>query len=296
MTLGQLWRLSRPATLPASVVPVAVGTAAGALTGTIAWPLALDMAVVAILLQAATNMTNEYHDYARGLDRAGAVGIAGVLVDGEMAADAVRAAFLTTFLVATVLGLGLAFARGPILLALGLASIAVAYLYNAGPWPISATPLGEATVFVVMGPLEVLVSEVAAVGRTSAAGLAASVPVAALVAAILLANNLRDHDTDRAHGRRTLPIVLGPALGSRLFAALVGLALAAPVALWRLGLLPPEALVVLAALPAAAGLVRRVAVAGADLRRAVPQTARLELLVGALLTLGLVTSPAIPGR
>jgi 1,4-dihydroxy-2-naphthoate polyprenyltransferase len=296
VTLGQLWRLSRPPTLPASIVPVTVGTAAGALAGRIAWPLAADMAVVAILLQAATNMTNEYHDYTRGVDERESVGIAGVLVGGEMAADEVRAAFLTTFLVATVLGLILAFVRGPLLLALGFLSIAVAYLYNAGPRPISATPFGEATVFVVMGPLEVLVSEIAAVGHGSAAGVAASVPVAALVAAILLANNLRDHDSDRRHGRRTLPIVLGPAAGRRLFTVLVGIALAAPVVGWLIGLLPVEVVLVLLAGPAALALVRGVTAPAADLRAAVGRTARLELLTGGLLAVGLVLSLALPGR
>ncbi len=296
MTLEQIWRLSRPPTLPASIVPVAVGTAAGVLTGPVAWPLALDMALVAILLQAATNMTNEYHDFARGLDQAGAVGIAGVLVERELTADAVRAAFLTTFLVATVLGLVLAFERGPLLLVLGLLSIAVAYLYNAGPRPISATPFGEATVFVVMGPLEVLVSEVAAVGHASAAAVAASVSVAALVAAILLANNMRDHDSDRRHGRRTLPIVAGLRSAGRLFAALVALSLAAPVAGWLLGLLPVGALAALLAAPLAFGLVRRLTAPGADLRLGVAHTARLELLVGGLLALGLVSSLALQGR
>ncbi len=296
MTPGQVWRLSRPPTLPASIVPVAVGTAAGALVAPVNWALAVDMAMVAVLLQAATNMTNEYHDFARGLDEAGAVGIAGVLVAGEMPADSVKAMFLTTFLVATVLGLLLAFVRGPLLLALGFLSIAVAYLYNAGPRPISQTPFGEATVFVVMGPLEVLVSEVAAVGRWSVVGLVASVSVAALVAAILLANNLRDHDRDRRHGRRTLPIVVGRAAGRRLFALLVGVAVAWPVAAVVAGLLPAAVLVVLLALPAAYALVRAVGAPGADLRAAVARTARLELLTGGLLTLGLVLSFALSGR
>ena len=296
MTIAQLWRLSRPPTLAASIVPVAVGTAAGALTARVSWLLALDMVAVALLLQAATNMTNEYHDFARGLDRAESVGIAGVLVQGETTGEAVRAAFLTTFLVALVLGLILAFVRGPVLLLLGLLSIAVAYLYNAGPRPISATPFGEATVFVVMGPLEVLVSEVAAVGRVTAVAAAASVPVAALVAAILLANNLRDHDADRLHGRRTLPIVLGVGAGQRLFAALVALAIAAPVAALLAGLLPWPVVAVVAAAPAALALVRALGAEGADLRRAVASTARLELLVGGLLTLGLAVSPLVGGR
>lgn len=294
MTPAQIWRLSRPVTLTASVVPVAVGAAAGAMGLPVSWPLLADMALVALLLQAATNMTNEYHDFVRGLDQRGAVGIAGVLVNGELEREAVRRAFLTTFLVAIALGLVLAWLRGPLLLALGLLSVAVAYLYNAGPWPISATPFGEATVFLVMGPLEVLVSEVAAVGRATGAGLAASVPVAALVAAILLANNLRDREADAAHGRRTLPILVGERRAGLVLTGLVALAFAWPVVAWATGLLPWPALVILIGVPAGVAVVRAVGPASTDRRRAVPQTARLELVAGGLLAVGLVLSRLHP--
>lgn len=287
MTARQIWHLSRPATLLASVVPVAVGTAAGALVAPLSLPLVADMAVVAILLQAATNMTNEYHDYVNGVDETASVGIAGFLVRGEVAAEEVRAAFLTTFLLAIALGLALAFVRGPVLLVLGLLSVGVAYLYNAGPRPISATPLGEAVVFLVMGPLEVLVSEMAAVGHVTWTGLWASVPVAALVAAILLANNLRDHDADRRHGRRTLPIVVGPPWARRLLGMLVAAAIAWPVAAGLFGWLPMRVWLVLAATPAAFAFVRRLTDPAADLRDAVAQAARLELVAGGLLALGL---------
>ena len=287
MTPAQVWRLSRPPTLAASIVPVAVGTAAGALSGPISWPLTADMAAVAILLQAATNMTNEYHDYVRGVDEAASIGIAGVLVRGEMPGEEVRASFITTFLVAIALGLVLAWVRGPVLLALGFLSVAVAYLYNAGPWPISSTPFGEAVVFLVMGPLEVLVSEVAAVGHVTWGGAWASVPVAALVAVILLANNLRDHDADKRHGRRTLPIVVGPPLARRLLVALVALALLWPGVAWLAGWLPVWAALALLAAPVAFTFVRRLTAADADLRGTVPEAARLELVTGILLAAGL---------
>jgi 1,4-dihydroxy-2-naphthoate octaprenyltransferase len=296
VTPAQLWRLGRPPTLPASIVPVAVGTAAGALARAPSWPLVADMAVVAILLQAATNMTNEYHDYVRGVDEAQSVGIAGVLVRGELDAGAVRRAALATFALAIALGLLLAWARGPLLLGLGLGSAAIAYLYNAGPWPLSATPFGEATVFVVMGVVEVLASEVAAVGRATWTGAVASVPVAALVAAILLANNVRDLDSDRRHGRRTLAIVVGERAARRLLAALIAAALAWPVAAWAAGLLPWTALVALAATPAAVAFMRGLGAPAADLRHAVARAARLELWAGGLIAVGLALAAILPRR
>ncbi|MCL6596960.1 MAG: 1,4-dihydroxy-2-naphthoate octaprenyltransferase [Firmicutes bacterium] len=289
MTPGQLWRLSRPPTLAASIVPVAVGTAAGALAHPPAWPLVGLMAAVALMLQAATNMMNEYHDYARGVDEEASVGIAGVLVRAEVAPASVRRAFVATLALAVASGLLLAWARGPLLLALGAGGVAVAYLYNAGPLPISATPLGEVTVFVVMGVVEVLASEVAAVGRATRAGWMASLTVAALVAVILLANNLRDREIDRRHGRRTLAILLGPRAGAALGAALVAMALVWPAVAAAAGWLPWPCAATLLAVPAGLRFARSL-LSDADPRTAVPRAARLELVAGGWLALGLAAA------
>jgi 1,4-dihydroxy-2-naphthoate octaprenyltransferase len=198
----------------------------------------------------------------------------------------VRSAAVTTFLVALALGLGLAWARGPLLLALGLASIAVAVAYNLGPLPLSQTPWGEAVVFCVMGPLETAVSEVAAVGYVTWAGLAASLPVGALVAGILLANNVRDLEPDRARGRTTLPMVLGAQASLVLFTGLAATALAFPAAAYLAGWLPASSMLAALAAPEAATVVQALA-RGTGLSRAVPLAARLELTVGLLLALGL---------
>ena len=290
-SLARYVRLSRPPTLAASVVPVAVGTAAGALAGPVNGFYVADMALVALLLQAGTNMINEYYDFHRGIDDPESSGIAGVIVKGEMTPETVWQTAITTFLVAVAFGILLAFLRGPLLFVLGFFSVAVAFLYNAGPLPISQTPLGELTVFLVMGPLEVAVSEVAAVGRVTAVGLAASIPVAALVAGILLANNLRDLAKDRARGRHTLPVLFGPTAASSLMRGLVALALAWPAALWLDGRLPAGTLVAVLGAPVAVPLLTALEKGGERLGAAVPLAARLELAVGALVTIGLLIGP-----
>lgn len=286
--LSRYVRLARPPTLAASVVPVAVGTAAGALSGRVNGLYVADMAIVALLLQAGTNMINEYYDFRRGIDDPESTGIAGVIVRGEMGLDGVWRSAVTTFLVAIAFGILLAFLRGPLLFVLGFFSVGVAFLYNAGPLPISQTPFGELTVFLVMGPLEVAVSEVAAIGRVTSQGLAASVPVAALVAGILLANNLRDRVKDGERGRRTLPVLFGPGAGESLMRALVALALVWPAVMWLAGRLPFAAMLAALGAPAAIGLMAALRAGGNRLRPAVSLAARTELVVGGLLTLGLL--------
>lgn len=277
-----LFRLMRPLTLVATVVPVLVGIAAAALRAEVNWWCALDMLVVAFLLQIGTNMANEYFDHRRGIDHAESVGIAGVIVLGEVPPRTVLRYTVATFALALVLGLILAYLRGFVLLMLGLVSMLLAVLYSAGPRPIAATPLGEVAVFLLMGPLEVLVSEVAAIGFSTPTGLFAALPVGLLVAAILTANNVRDHESDRERGRHTLAIILGERRGRAfLFALSLAGVLLSPL-LVLLGSLPWTALLSLLSLPLAF-TVRRIG----PLPGLLPAVARLHLANGLLLALGL---------
>jgi 1,4-dihydroxy-2-naphthoate octaprenyltransferase len=286
MTVADWWRLARPPTLAATFAPVVVGTAAAALAGPVNPTWTLVMLVVGLLLQIATNMTNEYTDYARGIDDPESVGIAGVIVSGRYSPATIRRWAYGTYVAAFGLGLVLVAVRGWVLLALGVAGILAGFLYNAGPRPLSATPWGEALVFVVMGPVEVLASELAAGGRATLAGAAASVAVGFLVAAILTANNLRDFEQDQARGRKTLVIRLGPRSGFRLLRLLVlaGI-LWAPLAA-ALGWLPPTAAVTLLAAPWAWRRLEGLKAPGA-LRRGVLVVGRVHLVTAFLLGAGL---------
>lgn len=282
MQARDLWRLARPETLPASLVPVAVGTAAAGLTGPLSPLWTADVLLVALLLQIGTNMANELFDYRRGLDRPGAVGIAGVLVSGRMRPRTLGFLTAGVYALAVLLGAALAAARGPVLLLLGLLAAALSLAYSAGPRPVAATPFGEALVFLLMGPLEVGVAEVAAGGRLTAAALWASLPVGLTVAAILLANNTRDLEKDREHGRRTLAILLGRERAARL---LEGLLLGAPLLALPMaagGLLPASSLLALLALPLALRLRKRL-----FLGNPVPPAGAFHLVSGLLLAAGL---------
>lgn len=277
-----LLRLTRPPTLAASLVPVAVGTAAGALRQRPSFALAALMLLVAILLQTATNMANEYFDYRRGLDDRHSLGIAGVIVEGRMEARTVARLTILTYALALLLGGYLAVVRGWLLLALGFLSIAAGVVYSAGRRPIASTPFGEMVVFLLMGPLEVLVSEVAAVGALTLAALLASLPVGLVVSAILLANNLRDLEPDQRHGRRTLAILLGRTAGGGLLRLLTLAAYLLPALFVLFRLLPAPTLLALASLPAFLPIWL-----GRMPRNPVPAVAKAHLALGLLLAVGL---------
>ncbi len=286
MTAREWWALARPPTLPASVAPVAVGVAAGALAGRVSWPLTAVMLAVALLLQIGTNMANEYADFRRGVDQVDSVGIAGFLVTGHMTAALIRRWAAGTFLVALLLGMVLVAARGPLLLGLGALGAAAAGLYNAGRRPLSATPLGEAVVFLIMGPIEVMAAELAAVGRATPVGLLASLAVGCTVASILMANNLRDRVPDRERGRRTVAVLLGPRDAHRGLVALVGAGLVLPLLFGAASLLPITAGVPVLLLPWAWARLRTLARPD-GLARGVLEAGRIHLWSGLLLALGL---------
>lgn len=262
-----------------------VGTAAGWIAAPVAWPLVGLMLVVVVALQAATNMVNEVADFIRGVDDVGSPGIAGVLVSGELSPAAAQRVALFVYAGALVAGLGLVWARGWVLLAMGLSGIAVSYLYSAGPLPIASTPFGELVVGFFMGPLAVLASEVAATGRVSGLGLLASVPVAFSVSAILLGNNLRDLPRDAERGRRTLAVLVGSAGATRVLTGLLG-----GVFLWCVALVGAEhlplAALLLAAVPAGWSILRTTRTRQ-GLERVVPALGRFHLMVGVLLGLAL---------
>ena len=278
---------ARPKTLPAAIVPVAVGTAAVANSGFIWWR-ALAAMVVALALQVATNYANDYSDGVRGTDddRVGPLRLVG---SGAASPGSVKRAMLFAFGVAGVVGLALSIAVNPWLLAVGAASIAAGWFYTGGSNPYGYIGLGEVFVFVFFGVVATVGS--AYVQTESISGVAAvlSIPVGVFAMALLVINNLRDRVGDAAAGKQTLAVRMGDAATRRLFiGSLVGaFALIAIVAVFadRLPLL-----LGLVGIATAYPAVRTVA-DGAVERELIPvleATGRTQLVAGLAMTIGLV--------
>ena len=281
-------RGARPRTLVAAVCPVLVGTAAAAEGPLRPWRAAAAL-IVALALQVGVNYANDYSDGVRGVDTPARLGPTRLVASGLAAPAEVRRAAAVAFAVAAAAGSALAVAVDLRLLLVGAAAIAAAVLYTGGPRPYGYAGLGELAVLLFFGVVATCGSAYVQLGRVPASALAASVPVGLGAVALLLANNVRDIDGDRAAGKRTLAVRLGRARARDLFAAVVaGIFLAAAL----LGLARPPVLVTLAALPLAVGPVRLVRRRsdGPGLLAALAGTARLQLAVGLLLAAGLWVS------
>jgi 1,4-dihydroxy-2-naphthoate polyprenyltransferase len=203
------WKLTRPHTLTAAFVPVFIGTALARLETSIDIPLFLAMLLACLIIQAATNMINEYYDYKRGLDHAESVGIGGAIVrDGIKPTTVIRLAFIL-FGIAMLLGVYICMNSNWWIAAIGSLCMLVAYLYTGGPVPIAYTPFGELFAGVFMGLIIILISFYIQTGTVTAGSILISVPIVILVGAILMANNIRDLDGDKENGRKTLAILLG---------------------------------------------------------------------------------------
>lgn len=286
MTMQQFIRVSRPPTLAATVVPMLVGGTSAWGAGFVWWAW-LDMIAIGFAMQIGANMLNEYFDYVKGLDKKDTLGIGGIIVSGEVTPSRVRRWALGCYAVALILGLLLVVFRDPWLLLMGILAIVAGFVYAGGPVPISSTPWGEFVVFVIMGPLEVTATQLAASGHITPLAWVASLPVGFLAASILLGNNLRDRIKDGEYGRRTIPVVVGSSKGRQVLASVVAGAFVAVGLATVRHALPWSALLMWLALPLAFKSVRSLQV-GEGLKRAVPTMGRLHILAGILLSLGII--------
>lgn len=283
---------ARPRTLPASVVPVLVGTACAAgEVDVIAWRAGAAM-VVALALQVATNYANDYSDGVRGTDSAERrVGPVRLVGSGLVEPGAVKRAAVLSFAVAGLAGLALAAAVGWELVAVGAAAMAAGWFYTGGPRPYGYLGLGEVFVFVFFGVVATAGSAYVQEESLSGLALVASISVGLLATALLVVNNLRDIPGDTVSGKRTLAVRLGDARTRWLYTAMVVVAFVV-VGVLALAFDRPWALVALAAAALAVEPVRAVLRGdrGPALIPVLVATGRVQLAFGALLSLGLWAS------
>ena len=199
---------ARPRTLPASVVPVIVGTACAVGEGGIIVWRALAAMVVALAIQVGTNYQNDYADGVRGTDSQ-RVGPVRLVASGLATPSEVRKAALASMLVAAAAGLALAIAVSPWLLVVGAASFLAGYFYTGGPKPYGYLGFGELFVFVFFGLVATIGSAYVQIEKITSVAVVAAIPVGFLITSLLVANNLRDIPTDGPAGKRTLAVRLG---------------------------------------------------------------------------------------
>lgn len=287
-----MWLMAaRPATLPAAVVPVLVGSAtAWAAAGRFHLGAFLAALLASVLIQVGTNFANDLFDFQRGADTERRTGPVRITTAGWVTPRQMLAATVLVFGLAFVVGLYLVLLRGWPILAVGLAAIACGVLYTAGPWPLAYHGLGDVFAFLFFGVVAVVGTHYVHAASLDWLALFASIPVGCLVTAILVVNNLRDIPTDRETGKRTLAVRLGDRGTRRQYGLLVAAAYVVPVLLWLAGAAGPAALLPLLSGVPAVRLVRTVAegAQGAALNPVLGGTGRLHLLYGLLWAAGLL--------
>ncbi len=289
----RIWVMAaRLRTLPAAIAPVLVGTAVAVQRG-IFRPGPFAAALLgALFIQIGTNLANDYSDAKRGADAEDRVGPVRVTAGGLVPPRQVLMATYVTFGLAVVCGLYLVSAAGVELLFVGIASIAAGVLYTGGPKPYGYEGLGEIFVFVFFGIVAVTGSTFAQLEEWPWESFVLAVPIGLLASAILVVNNVRDIDSDRRAGKRTLAVRLGRERGRTIYALMIYLAyLVAPLP-WLLGSLSPWLLLPWLTLPLAVQLVRKVRrhADGPTLNDALAKTGMLQLAFGLLLAAGVVAS------
>jgi len=302
---------ARPQTLPAGASPVLIGVGLAVADGAFA-PLPAAAALVgALLIQVGTNFANDYYDAVKGTDDPDREGFTRVTAGGLIDPASVKRATALTYGLALVVGLYLVGVGGVPILVVGLSSIVAGLLYTGGPYPYGYYGLGDLFVFVYFGLVAVTGTYyVQAVARmdpglfpaglapeaVTVAGLFGGAAAGALATNILVVNNIRDRETDRAAGKRTLAVLIGYRWSRVEYLALLAVAYAVPLACWLALGYSPAVLLALGSLPLAVTVSRTVLTetGGDALNPALERTGQLLALYAVLLTAGLV-APGVIG-
>jgi 1,4-dihydroxy-2-naphthoate octaprenyltransferase len=289
------WMLLRPHTLSAAFIPVTIGTVLALHEGSINLSLFIAMLLASILIQAATNMFNEYFDYKRGLDNERSVGIGGAIVrNGIKAKTVLNLAFI--FLgIATVIGIFICMMSTWWIAVIGIVCMAVGYFYTGGPIPIAYTPFGEIVAGFFMGTVIILIAYFIQTETISLNTFLLSIPIAILVGAILTSNNIRDLDGDKENGRKTLAILLGRKNSIRFLAIMFITSYLFIFLMVLTGLATLWTLIVLLSVPKAVSAVKQFIgkIHPIEMMPAMKATAQTNVQFGFLLALGLFISHLI---
>jgi len=282
---------SRPKTLPAAASPAILASAAAFSDGAFKPGPALAALAGALLLQIGANIANDYFDFKKGVDTAARLGPVRVTSAGLLPPKQVFMGMLVVFALAALIGVYLITVAGWPVLAIGVLSILSAMAYTGGPYPLGYNGLGEIFVFIFFGLAATCGTYFVQALELSAGAIYAAVSMGMLIVAILVVNNLRDVDTDRASGKRTQAVRLGEQGSVIEYSLVLILAYVSLGAGVITGALSVWALLALFSLPMALRLRQQVSVTrGRGLNRLLADTGRLTLVFSLLASLGLVIS------
>ncbi|MEY3303184.1 MAG: hypothetical protein RLZZ139_1557 [Cyanobacteriota bacterium] len=272
---------ARPRTLAAAIAPVLVALAL--VESDIDWLRALLALKVAVWLQIGVNFANDYSDGVKGTD-SDRVGPVRLVASGMATAQSVKYAAFISFSIASIAGTWLAILTSPVLILVGVISIAAAWGYTGGKNPYGYRGLGELSVFLFFGVIATMGTYYAQTEAITFLSFIVSIPMGALSCAILAVNNLRDRPKDQLAGKLTVAVRIGDRKARLMYVGLLMLAHIAAIAT-----LIPSTLITLLALPMSYSISRQVlsGISGKDLIPVLGKTGKLQMIFAILFATGL---------
>lgn len=290
MNKAVVWIMAaRPKTLFAAFAPVIVGASLAVAEKKFDAISSVVALLCSILIQVATNYTNDLYDHLKGADTKERVGPKRALNEGWVSVDQMKTAIYLTFGTAFLMGLYLVYVGGPFILLIGVLSIIAGFMYTGGPFPLAYNGLGDLFVFLFFGFVGTIGTYFINTGDVSSQALLASIPVGALVTNILVVNNYRDFDQDRKAGKRTLAVMFGKNFALGEYLILLGSSFAVPLIMFVYYDLNAWVFLPYLTLPFAYKLIVMLLNRhGSELNPALELTARLSAIYGVLFSVGLV--------
>ncbi len=286
----QIWWIAiRPKTLPAAAAPVIAATALAYRHNGFRFGPAIACLATALLLQIAANLANDMFDFQRGTDTLERLGPLRVTQSGLLTPSEVKQGMWVCFGLAALLGIYVAISSNWSILLIGVAAILAALAYSGGPLPYGYYGLGEVGVFLFFGFAAVCGTYFGQVVRIEIDVILLSIAMGCLSTAILVVNNLRDIQTDRSGGKKTLAVLLGAGFTRWHYIFLIMAAYTIPLVLWYTGQISLMGFLVYTSVPLAARACSRVfRLNGRELNLLLAETGRLELVFAVLFSLGLI--------
>lgn len=282
------WLASRPKTLSATIAPVLVGSAVAYSESGFDFFAALAALLVGLLIQVGTNFYNDYADFTRGADTAERLGPMRVTQSRLLAPQTVRWAAILTFTMAGLIGVYLIWLAGWPVALIGLAAILAGLAYTAGPWPLAYNGLGDLFAWIFFGFVAVCGTAYVQLRQVPFLGWMGGLTLGAMITALLAVNNIRDIETDRSAGRRTIPVIFGRNGGMLEYGFCLSVAYLTPLFIFVTFQKHLWYLLPILTLPEAIRLFRFIQVTeGRNLNKALAGTARLVLWYGVFMAMGI---------
>ena len=290
MNKALVWIMAaRPKTLFAAFAPVIVGASLAVAEKKFDAFSSVVALLCSILIQVATNYTNDLYDHLKGADTKERVGPKRALNEGWVTTTQMKTAIYLTFGTAFLMGLYLVYIGGPFILTIGILSIIAGFMYTGGPFPLAYNGLGDLFVFLFFGFVGTIGTYFINTSTVSSQALLASIPVGALVTNILVVNNYRDFEQDRKAGKRTLAVMFGKNFALGEYLTLLGSSFAVPLIMFVYYDLNAWIFLPYLTLPFAYKLIIMLLNRhGSELNPALELTAKLSALFGVLFSVGLV--------